>query len=92
VTVRPKFRLGGLAITPAALDRCTEHEIDVFGLLRRHVTGDWGDLDAQDRRENELAVTRRLRILSAYGRGDAKLWIITEADRSLTTVLCPEDY
>jgi hypothetical protein len=94
VTTEPLFRLGALAITPGALDRVQEHQIDVFGLLRRHLTGDWGELDSHDWRENDLALRRGgLRILSAYDeRPGWRLWIITEADRSSTTVLRPEDY
>jgi hypothetical protein len=62
-------------------------------LLRSHVTGDWGEIDPEDAAENELAVrVGNLRILSSYGRGDARLWVITEADRSATTTLRPEDY
>lgn len=87
-----RFELGQLVATPGAIDTIKEHSIDAFGLLARHVTGDWGDLDAEDKAENELSVREGFRILSAYGSGDAKLWIITEADRSATTILRPDEY
>jgi hypothetical protein len=90
--VKPLFPLGRLVATPEALIRAIDHGVSVPELVLRHATGDWGDVDAADRRENDLAVTRRLRILSAYGEGDARLWLITEADRSATTLLRPEDY
>ena len=54
--------------------------------------GDWGDLDEDDKKENEFSVLRHLRILSAYKIGNEKLWIITEADRSITTILLPDEY
>jgi hypothetical protein len=61
--------------------------------LRRHVGGDWGDLGAEDWKANDEAVTSGGRLLSAYvvGAGE-QLWIITEADRSSTTILLPEEY
>lgn len=60
--------------------------------LERHANQDWGDLCAEDKRENDLAVKHGRRVLSAYElRGD-KLWIITEADRSVTTLLTPDEY
>jgi hypothetical protein len=69
-----------------------ELELDPAHYLARHVTGDWGDLSADDKKENDYSVTRSLRIFSAYGTGDSKLWIITEADRSVTTILRPDEY
>ena len=68
-------------------------EAELIGLIYRHASGDWGDLDEDDRRQNELALGRGLRIFSAYETSSGiKIWIITEADRSVTTVLLPEDY
>ena len=62
-------------------------------LLLRHVTGDWGDLEDEDKKENELSVREGFRILSSYNlETGAKVWIITEWDRSVTTVLLPEEY
>jgi hypothetical protein len=64
----------------------------MLALLSRHVRGDWGDLDEQDKKENEFSVEKGFRILSTYGTGMTKLWIITEADRSVTTLLLPDEY
>ena len=64
-----------------------------FELLHRHVTGDWGDLEDEDKKENELSVKEGFRILSAYSlETDVKVWIITEWDRSVTTILLPGEY
>jgi len=64
----------------------------VTSCLKRHVSGDWGDMEEQDKRENEYALGKYLRIFSAYKRGDKKIWIVTEADRSSTCVLFPDEY
>ena len=80
------FRLGKLVMTTGALKCMGEYAIDPVKLIQRHVQGDWGDLSADDKKENDYSVTRSLRIFSAYGTGDSKLWIITEADRSVTTI------
>jgi hypothetical protein len=63
-----------------------------FDYLARHATGDWGDLCAFDRRQNEIALREGLRVLSSYDVPAGRLWIITEADRSITTILLPEEY
>jgi hypothetical protein len=61
--------------------------------LRRHNGGDWGELDVHDLRENQLSLQRGFRLLSAYTlRSGTKIWIITEADRSSTTILIPDEY
>ena len=61
--------------------------------LRCHISGDWGDLDKDDKQENELSLKEGYRLLSAYKKdGLSKIWIITEADRSATTILFPEEY
>jgi hypothetical protein len=66
---------------------------DVVELLARHASGDWGDLGADDKRLNDRAVRDCGRLLSAYKLdGGVKVWIITEADRSATTVLLPDEY
>jgi hypothetical protein len=85
-----RFPLGQLVITRAAAGRLTPEEIAEG--ITRHARGDWGDLSAEDATENELSLREGFRLLSAYGRGDRRFWIITEADRSATTVLMPEDY
>ncbi|MDD4910491.1 MAG: hypothetical protein PHR44_07445 [Candidatus Omnitrophica bacterium] len=64
----------------------------VTGCLKRHVSGDWGDMDEQDKRENEFAIGKYLRLFSSYNYRDKKIWIITEADRSSTCVLFPDEY
>ena len=68
-------------------------EQNPFELLLRHVIGDWGDLDDEDKKENELSVKDGFRILSAYKlETGVKVWVITEADRSTTTFLLPSEY
>lgn len=68
-----------------------EEELQMF--INRHASGDWGDLDEEDKLENELSLHRGSRILSAHiATPDIRVWVITEADRSITTVLLPEDY
>ena len=85
-----KLPLGQVVITANAaqhLDSIAVHEA-----LRRHACGDWGDLSAEDACENELSLKEGFRLLSAYGTGERRFWIITEADRSVTTILMPDDY
>ena len=89
---RAKFALGQIVATPGALKLMKVQGIDGLALLSRHVTGDWGDLGEEDKQENELSVKKGFRILSAYGVGEGKLWIITESDRSVTTILRPDEY
>lgn len=86
------FKLGQLVSTPGALSFCTAHAINPAELLKRHVSGDWGDLDAHDTQANVHAIQHDLRILSSYKFKNEKLWIITEADRSSTCLLLPEEY
>lgn len=64
----------------------------VLDSLKRHCHGDWGDLSTEDKKENDYSLDKELRILSAYQLGNRKIWIITEADRSATTILFPEEY
>ena len=78
--------------TPGALKLLSEAGGDAFGYLARHAAGDWGDLCAFDRRQNEIALREGHRLLSSYLVGEGKIWIITEADRFVTTILLPEDY
>jgi hypothetical protein len=66
---------------------------DITAALDRHVIGDWGEVGEEDREENEMSLEEGSRLLSVYvGENGAKFWVITEADRSATTVLLPEDY
>ncbi|HSY26381.1 MAG TPA: hypothetical protein VK832_02675 [Burkholderiaceae bacterium] len=92
-TSTPLFSLGTVVATPGALDVLTENNVLAHALLQRHVTGDWGELDEHDRHQNQFALRSGLRILSSYVIGESiKIWIITEADRSSTTILLPEEY
>jgi hypothetical protein len=89
----PRFDLGSIVATPGALQALESTGERPAMFLRRHVIGDWGDVDEHDRAENELSVRQGFRILSAYALSDGtRLWIITEADRSATTFLLPEEY
>jgi hypothetical protein len=95
VEARAKFTPGRVVATQGALEALAANggEAKAIELLRRHLTGDWGDLDDHDRRQNEYALVNYVRLLSAYTLGDGtKIWIITEADRSSTTYLLPEEY
>jgi len=86
-----KFSLGRLVATSNAVTHITP--TDVAAALRRHLLGDWGDLDDEDRASNETALIEGTRLFSAYHAANGtKFWIITEWDRSLTTILLPEDY
>lgn len=88
-----KFPLGRVVATPGALEALQESGEDPSPYLRRHNGGDWGEVDESDRRENEVSLQNGFRILSAYKlRTDVTIWIITEADRSSTTILLPEEY
>ena len=102
-----RFPLGQIVATPGALELLKETGFSAAALISRHVHGSWGDLCDEDRAENEFAVSRRLRILSCYRLVDAErlaatpremrsslptLLVITEADRSVTTLLLPSDY
>jgi hypothetical protein len=87
------FELGRIVATPGALRALEAAEQQPAEFLDRHVKGDWGDLDDEDKQENEFSVRNGFRILSAYTTSAGeKIWIITEADRSATTLLLPEEY
>jgi hypothetical protein len=90
----PLFPLGQVVATPGAISVMETHGIDPIEMLRRHAIGDWGDLCDEDRAENDLSLRDGLRLFSAYGdtASRTRLWVITEADRSVTTILRPEDY
>jgi len=88
-----KFSPGSIVATPGALAALEASGDDPMAYLVRHIAGDWGDVDEHDRRENELSLIHGLRLLSAYTLSSGtKIWVITEADRSATTVLLPEEY
>jgi hypothetical protein len=86
-----KFWLGRLVVTTHA-EADLDHE-DIHNSVNRHLSGDWGDLCASDKAANESALQFGGRLFSAYhDRAGEKFWIITESDRSATTVLLPDDY
>ena len=88
-----RFSLGRLLATPGALEVLSASGVSPFDLLRRHQVGDWGDLGVADKLANEVALEQGTRLLSAYTLpGGKRLWVITEWDRSLTTILRPEEY
>jgi len=91
-----RFPLGQMVMTHGVNDKIAEDtEFAKFVLkgIARHAAGDWGNLSAEDAKENDFSITRQLRLLSSYEQGDLpKIWVITEADRSATTVLFPNEY
>jgi hypothetical protein len=84
--------LGRVVATPGALNFLGKSGGHPFDLLARHATGDWGELCAFDHRQNEIALREGYRVLSSYPVGRERVWVITEADRSVTTILLPEEY
>ena len=90
---KPKFALGKLVATPGALEALVEAGQTPMEFVARHIRGDWGDVCAEDRQANEDALLQGERLLSAYHtKAGIKIWVITEADRSSTCVLLPEEY
>jgi hypothetical protein len=91
---RTSLPLGRLVATPGALDLMERHRLSPFALLERHRAGDWSDVDAEDAQENALSLKYGLRVMSSYRYGPAQeaIWVITEADRSVTTLLLPSEY
>ena len=89
----PRFKLGRIFATPAALEAITDARVSIIDLLIRHVRGDWGDLSESDREQNELSIEVGLRLLSSYVLpGGQTVCVITEWNRSSTTFLLPGDY
>ncbi len=87
------FPLGATVATPGALAALEEAGVPPYGLLVRHQQGDWGDLDLADCHANELALLDGTRLFSAYTlHTSTRVWVITEADRSATTILLPDEY
>lgn len=85
------FELGQVVSTPGVLEAVTREEM--AEALARHRRGDWGDVGPDDWRENELSLREGFRLLSAYhSRAGETFWVITEADRSVTTILLPSEY
>lgn len=95
----PLFRMGQCVATPAALRALEETEEYPWQFLSRHVAGDWGIVDEEDKASNDQAVKNGSRILSAYllNDGQTTIWVLTEAEddngnRAATTILLPENY
>lgn len=87
------FKLGRIVATSPATAVFTNAEI--LEVVDRHATGDWGDIDTEDKAANEAALVNGSRLMSVYknhGVVDETVWVITEADRSVTTTLLPSDY
>jgi hypothetical protein len=86
-----RFRVGRIVATPNALQRlCNE---DILRAIQRHQSCDWGDVEEHDRQANDRALIESTRLLSVYhSQSGVKFWVITEWNRSVTTVLLPEDY
>jgi len=87
-----RFHLGRVVATNGAIEVIERVGDVVDDILTRHMTGDWGSICEEDSEQNELAVKHNLRIMSVYQFGDDTLWVITEADRSATTILRPDEY
>jgi hypothetical protein len=88
-----RFALGETYITPGAEEALMIAGQTEIEFLRRHMSNDWGELSDEDVRENDLSLREGFRLLSAYRTAKGqKLWIITEADRSATTILLPDEY
>jgi hypothetical protein len=86
------FPLGQVVATPGALELLDQAAVNAAELLQRHVSGDWGIVPEDDAELNQSSVSDGNRILSSYPVGDDRIWIITEADRSSTTLLLPSEY
>lgn len=89
-TKRVSFGLGQLLITPGAKAELKTY--DILSALTRHQRGDWGNLCDEDKAANNDALERGERLFSAYTSGETRFWIITERDRSATTILLPDEY
>ncbi len=92
-TKQPLFDLGQLVATPGALAALEKAGQNAMEFLSRHVTGDWGDIPEDDRKENQFSLEKGFRLMSSYrtNAGDV-IWIITESTRSHTTLLLPDEY
>jgi hypothetical protein len=107
ITNSARFAVGQLAATPGALALLDQHSISVAALVNRHIHGSWGDVCAEDADTNELGIEHGGRVMSVYRLVDAQqlastpvamrsdlptVWVITESDRSVTTLLLPSEY
>lgn len=88
-----KFSPGSVVATPGVLEAFKASGDDPLAYLIRHLAGDWGEVNAEDWQANEFSLLRGYRLLSSYTLSTGvKFWIITEADRSATTFLLPDEY
>ncbi|WDJ87445.1 hypothetical protein [Xanthomonas campestris] len=88
----PLFELGRIVATPGALHEMAKLGLDAVTLLRRHITGDDAEMSAEDQEANQMAIEHGGRVFSAYTYQETKIWVITEHDRSGTTILLPCEY
>jgi hypothetical protein len=89
----PLFNPGRIVATPGAMDALNDSPMQAAALLDRHMAGDWGDVCDEDSRANTDALRYGNRLVSVYAtQSGARLWIITESDRSVTTLLLPDEY
>lgn len=92
IILEPKFPLGSIYATACVTAWAARHEIELTHYIRRHHCGQWGDLDAEDKQSNEDALRDETRIFSAYKIAGKKIYIVTEADRSMTTIMLATEY
>jgi hypothetical protein len=91
--INPLFHLGDVVATPQSIYVLSESGMSVQSLLQRHASGDWGDLCTEDTQANNDALQYGDRLLSSYVLSEScKVWVITEWDRSVTTILLPSEY
>lgn len=90
---KPLFDLGQLVATPGALTALEKSGQSPMDFISRHVTGDWGDIPEEDRKENQLSLENGFRLMSSYRTtANDVLWVVTESSRSHTTLLLPNEY
>ena len=93
ILFNPLFPLGEVVATTGAVEALNQHNIEALKLLQLHVNGNWGSVDPEDAKANDFAVKNDERILSSYRIGEhTRIWVITEWDRSVTTLLLPSEY
>jgi hypothetical protein len=88
----PLFKLGRILATPYAKEELELLNYSPLDLLRKHMSGDWSEMALEDQQSNQESIRKGSRIFSAYTIQGTKFWVITEADRSSTTILLPSEY
>jgi hypothetical protein len=86
------FETGRIVATPGAMSVLAETGTDPMDLLNRHASGDWGDVPAEDAKENLFSIKHGFRVMSSYRIGSERVWIITESDRNSSCLLLPSEY